>query len=234
MDILVPSDATDAAWECLTSHGYRKSSELTPTGHFHLPPLANNENIAVEIHKSTSSSVSPDEAWRRAQHIDDPTELLWQGVTHALDQGLEGFFLRYYLDAAVALTHGDISWEVVVERLRSVEIRDYSLAVTWLLAANCFTTTDISNTIELPQRDFPLLRTSTWRLTAYRSRFRNKSWTRKLLAEGLRSELDMGLEGPVPSTPFVHKVRRTTSAVAARLTYRTWRRLRWTDDADSA
>ena len=128
----------------------------------------------------------------------------------------------------------DIDWDVVADRLQSREISNYSMAITWLWVAARFVSKRLPMSVDGPNHEFPLLRTEAWRLSAYRSRWRNKSWTRKLLAEGLRAEFDMKLEGPVPYTPFVHKMRRTTSAAAARLTYGAWRKFKWKDTLPSA
>lgn len=224
VDVLVPKDQREAAWRALTKRGYRQSSDRTPEGHYHLPPLADYSRIPVELHSSTSGAVASEEAWLRAQSPGDPTELLWQGWMHGMDQGLEAFFLRYFLDAAVALIEpGGIDWEKIVQRLNSFETENPTQAITWLRVAAFLSGVKLPEEIEQVGESFPLHRTYTWRIKAYRSPVRNRSWTRKLLAEALRCEFDMGIEGPVPATPAVYQARRQISAAAARMVYRVWR-----------
>lgn len=226
VDLLVPMLQRDDAWSILSRHGYRQASDRTPPGHYHLPPLADAAQIPVEVHTSTSTQVTPNEAWRRAQSAGNTTELLWQGWMHGMDQGLEAFFLRYFLDAAVALGNShSVDWTTITHRLRSKETDDRKLAVTWLRAASYFGDESLPAHVSELSAPFALHRMYTWRIRIFRSRVRNRAWTRKLLAEALRSEFRMKTERPVPATPVSHKTRRWISAAAARLMYRTWKRL---------
>jgi hypothetical protein len=156
VDILVPAESAWHAWEQLRAAGYAaparpaKRSARIPPGHFHLPPVLDHSRVAVELHTSTSSTVSPEEAWRRAtagaRRVERsglvmpvqscPTELVWHAVTHAFSHKWKAFRLRFLLDAAAVWAAGmTVNWPEIGRRLDSREIRNRYYAVQWLGAA---------------------------------------------------------------------------------------------------
>jgi hypothetical protein len=106
--------------------------------------------VAVELHTSTSSVISVAEAWRRASSgarrveragvlvpvLSDPTELVWQALTEALNHDWEAFRLRFLLDATVIWAAGmSVNWVEIGRRLDSPEVRNRYYAAQWLGAA---------------------------------------------------------------------------------------------------
>lgn len=226
VDLLVPADRQRDAWTTLTEHGYSQASDNTPEGHYHLPPLAASEQVPVELHTSLSYALPPDEAWQRTARVQDATEILWQGWMHAMDQGLDAFSLRYYLDAAVALASArPISWDTIVTRLGTNETENRPLAAAWIRAAAYLSSVELPDDVLAMGKPFPLHRIYRWRIKAFRTSIKSPRWTRKLLSEAMRCEFGLPPEGPVPSTPVPHQIRRRISAVAARTWYLSWRAL---------
>jgi hypothetical protein len=159
VDILVAAGSARHAWEHLRDAGYELAerqdnrSAVTAAGHFHLETLWDRLRVAVELHTSTSLTVAPDEAWKRAisaaRYVERagrlvpiqscPTELLWHAVTHALDHGAKGFRLHFLLDATVILAAGmPVDWSVIERRLETREVRNRYYALQWLGAAATF------------------------------------------------------------------------------------------------
>ena len=66
--LLKPRDA-ERVWTLLREEGeYRLAVDprVVPEGHYHLPPLAQADGVAVELHTATAREVAPAEAWSRA------------------------------------------------------------------------------------------------------------------------------------------------------------------------
>ncbi len=113
-----PRAAVMPTWERLRAGGWPLATDpgKTPPGHYHPPPLRGPSGISVELHGSTASTITPQEAWRRHDatatrlrwrgldvRIPSTTELFWQAMVHAAMDGHESFRLRYFLDAAVLM-----------------------------------------------------------------------------------------------------------------------------------
>jgi hypothetical protein len=239
VDVLVPAAEARSIWEQLRTLGYDYSTrpEHTPPGHYHLPPLCDGERVAVELHTSTSRAVSSDEAWRRAssgtrelrQHgitlpVPSPTELLWHGITHAVQHQAAAFRLRFFQDAAVILaSDAEIDWHEIRARLDSAEIADRSMTVAWLGAAAWLAGTRLPEGVSGGAAPFDLSRALQWRLGVLRRASSTARIGEKLLQEGTRAEIGWGLTPSVAGTPALLRGRRRAAAAAARFTYRLWR-----------
>lgn len=152
VDVLVPSADAHHAWEQLRATGYEEVvyAPDVPRAPFHLPPVFDRSRVTVELHTSTSRTLSANEAWRRgvtgARCIERggvtiqvqacATELLWHAVTHAFNHYPEAFRLRLLLDAAVICAAGtEVDWDEIARRLDSPEMTRPGYAVRWLGAA---------------------------------------------------------------------------------------------------
>lgn len=151
VDVLVPAARARDAWDLLCRAGYEPASRNGERHreHFHLPPIWDAQRVAVELHTSTSRTVSPDEAWRRATtggrvaeraglraNVPAPTELLWHGLTHSARHRADAFRLRFLLDgAAILATPAAFDWPEIDRRLGTAEIARRSTALAWLEAA---------------------------------------------------------------------------------------------------
>jgi hypothetical protein len=151
VDILIPVDWVEGAWERLRNAGFEVATAEADKyeGHHHLAPLSNGLGVAVELHRSTSAAIAPRDAWRRMSTnsvdvtckggptmVPSLTELLWHALTHAIALGPQGFRLRFFQDAALIIASGEIlDWETLRGRLDSREVADPVLARGWLWAA---------------------------------------------------------------------------------------------------
>lgn len=239
VDVLVPASQARSMWEQLRTLGYDYSTqpEHTPPGHYHLPPLCDDARVSVELHTSTSGAVPSEEAWRRASsgmrevrhngitlRIPSATELLWHGVTHALQHQADAFRLRFFQDAAVILARGDeIDWQQIRARLDSAEITDRSATVAWLGAAAWLAGTRLPASIAGAVTPFALARALRWRLTVLRRFSLTAQIGQKLLEEGTRAEIGWGLTPAVRGTTVLVQGRRKAAAAAARCAYWLWR-----------
>src|SRR5918992_1129111 len=171
VDVLVPSTYAYTAWEHLRAAGYQRISPVRDAAPFHLPPVFDREQVLVELHTSTSGTLSPDDAWHRAvvgarrimrggvtvQVQASATELLWHAVTHALNHYPSSFRLRLLLDAAVICGAGlDVDWREIGRRLDSHEIERPAHAVRWLSAAAWLASMRLPNEIARRAPSFDL------------------------------------------------------------------------------
>ena len=80
VDLLLPESQADEAWTLLCRNGFRRIYDDTDewSADHHRPVLIDDSGVAVELHTTTSMSVSPAEAWRRA--TDNADVVLWTGV----------------------------------------------------------------------------------------------------------------------------------------------------------
>jgi hypothetical protein len=156
VDVLIPAESARHAWDHLRRVGYEPAvlpadrSSVTQAGHFHLQTMWDRWRVAVELHTSTSHAVSAGEAWRRVSSgarrveragalvsvLSDPTELVWEALTQALEHDWEAFRLRFLLDATVIWAAGmSVNWAEITRRLDAPEVRNRYYAVQWLGAA---------------------------------------------------------------------------------------------------
>lgn len=240
VDLIVPQEVAQEVWEGLRRSGYEPAGPpgLTPPDHFHLVPLWSEDRVAVELHLSTSTQVSPEEAWRRATSsgvtvsrdgrtlaIPGATELLWHGMAHGLLHGTRGFRLRYLLDASVVLASGEpVAWDTVAERLQSSEVPSRELSLAWLGAAaslaGCTLPPDLGGVAP-----FALGRALRWRLAVLRRSAGYPRAAEKLVEEGTRAEIGWPLLPGVPGTSAAVRLRRRSASLAARGVYQAWRML---------
>jgi hypothetical protein len=237
VDLLLPHDRVTAAWAQLQRSGYAPACppDLTPPNHFHLLPLCSTDGVAVELHRSTSMRVQPEEAWRRATAsaetvkceglsfvIPSATELLWHAVTHGLHHGTVGFRLRYIQDASVILAGAaPIDWGVIVNRLATAEVPSRNQAMAWLGAAALFTRRELPPEASgMPP--FELSRALRWRLAVHGRLAKFPRTVEKLVEEGTRAEIGWPVQGGLRGTSRAVRFRRRISALVARWVYRAW------------
>ena len=140
VDLLLPAGQARQAWDLLIAAGYSPAvdPEVFTTTH-HLMPVWSERKVAVEIHTTTSSLVTPAEAWHRATAqadrliwsglpvtIPSATELLWHGLAHAFHayHFPAATRLRSLLDGAAILNSGrEIDWDCIRQRIVSGEVR---------------------------------------------------------------------------------------------------------------
>ena len=237
VDILVPAGQVESAWQALRKAGYEYATDpqATPEGHYHRPPVA-RRGVSVELHESTAQSLSPDEAWSRMTRdarpiglegvlcrVPSTTELLWHAVTHAQEHGPMGFTLRYFLDAvSVAACPEEIDWETIGGRLEQLDQSQRGLAVRWLRAVHRLTGV-IPHSLLDSRWNFDLVKMLEWRVAVLRRTRQGSRFREKLLFEGMRASIGIGLTRVVPRSPLRHKARRKFAALVARTGYFLWK-----------
>jgi hypothetical protein len=239
VDILLPEASARPAWERLCERGY--VPVLAPgkglgTTH-HLLPVWGPSRVAIELHTSMMRGLTPDESWRRATAdattithagrqvlVPSATELLWHGMAHGVSHGENAYRLRYFLDVAVICASGvPIDWQLVGERLDAGEIREPRRARAWLGAAAWLGGSHVPADISDGVAPFDLERMLRWRL-AVLGRFGLRTRVaEKLVTEGTRSEIGLGLTPAAPEVSALVQTRHTLAAAMARGVYHVWR-----------
>lgn len=238
VDVLLPSDRAQETWDLLRAAGYERV--LPPGVNFpithHLPALWNAARVSVELHVQSSLVIGPAECWRRATtgaltvrrhgiatRVPNATELLWHALTHAFDNEIDGFRLRYWLDAAVILAGADpIDWDVVRQRLDAGEVGAVADARAWLgTAAELAGRPVPAVTNGVPP--FDVERILRWRLAVLKRFPLGGRVTEKLLHEGIRGALGRPLTPAVAGTGAYRGARRRFSAAGARAAWLVWR-----------
>lgn len=239
VDVLLPADQATSVWEDLKKSGYKFVADpnLTPVDLWHLVPLAGANRVAVELHTSTSREVRPPDAWRRQLfesvvvrrgeldlRVPSPTELLWHAIAHAQHDGINAWRLKCFQDAAVLMTEdSDIDWELIADRLNSVEIKDRTRTMRWLAASADLAGRPLPENLAPIPKAFPLLRMLRWRLAAWRRAAERPRLLEKLLDEGTRAELALPMQEQVAGIGSGQRVRRRSATVVARSLYYAWR-----------
>jgi hypothetical protein len=236
VDVMVPESDASRASAALRAAGYHGIATERP---HHAQPLIGPGSVAVELHTSSSHTLPAAEAWRRANdgghevawggqqvRIPSATELLWHGMTHALQHGVSAWRLRFLLDGASVLAGDDaIAWDVVQSRLAAPETRDAPAARRWLSAAaqlaGVTLPPDVAGSVSPPVVRHLL----GWRLSVL-ARRRDAGLGARLLEEGARIELGMPPAEVVPGTGLLKQTRRWLAGRAARGIYRVWRATR--------
>lgn len=241
VDVLVPGDRAQQAWQALISAGFEIALDpkATPKEHYHLLPLVNSRPITVEIHFSTSQRVDAQEAWRRQAgsgeevetelgrlKLPSATELFWHTLTHLLGHGSEWFRLRSLLDlSSVWASEVPVDWEEICARLRSDEVSDAFGARLWLGAAQWLAAPQPPQsarfTGSLPQ--VHLRRLLVWRMSVLSQSQRLPQFSEKLLEESARAEFRAPLAPMAKGVGPLRNVRRRVASLTARATYLTWR-----------
>jgi hypothetical protein len=242
VDILVPETRARGLWDRLRASGYAPvppPEGVIPSTIHHLPPLSSRTRVSVELHTSTSRGVPVEEGWRRAtsggleverndmrMRIPSATELLWHGAAHALSHEEQAFRLRFLLDVAVICASGaHLDWRAVAARLDAGEIADVHRARAWLGAAARLGDTDLPPEVAAGVPAFETERALRWRVAVLRRVEPSARAAEKLLGEGTRVEIGMGLTPTVPGTTLFQRGRRRIAAVMARGAYLLWRGL---------
>lgn len=245
VDLLVPENRADEAWQLLYDRGFRRVIEgpVDWTADHHRPTLIDAANVAVELHTTTSMTVRPAEAWRRATenadavewsglstHVPNATELVWQAVSHGVADGHYGNVLKGFLSVACVLAENpSIDWSLIQQRIDAREtvdnetdeqldaerVREY-LGLSAGLAG-----------YELPASVRPKHAVDLVPLLVWRSRVLASSYSRavkeRLLEECGRVEAGQPITPFVPRVGVLRNVRRRASSVVARTAYRAWR-----------
>lgn len=238
VDLLVRASDADRAWHLFTEHGYSAPRAAAGNSH-HLPGLFGAMGVAVELHVSTTPTVAPDEAWRRAtcdgtvadvngvsRTVPGDTELLWHAVAHAqahMNDSGQALRLRSWLDASALLAaDAAIDWERIRRRIESPECVDPGLTRAWLCVAG-----------DLAGRPLPagalgsesvhridLMRLLAWRLHVSARYPAGGRWARKLADEGARGEARLGVQPAGVCDGHVQRVRHALACRAARAWWR--------------
>ena len=141
VDLLLSPDEVVPAWEFLRGQGYTLAlpgSEQRYTDHHHLPGLIGPGGGAIELHRSTSLTLGPSEAWARLRGdaetvqwqgieilVPSPTELVWHSISHAATDGVLGFRIRHWLDLVGLLTAGaPVDWDAIGQRIIAEPVPD--------------------------------------------------------------------------------------------------------------
>jgi hypothetical protein len=237
VDVLVQDEHAQRAWDALVARGYAAPKGNGPTDGHHLLALAGPLGVGVEIHLTTSASVAPAEAWRRATSdatvadfngvsrvIPSDTELFWHAIAHAVihaeEYGRVGTKLRFWLDpAALLAADASIDWARIRARLESRECADPALVRAWIRTA-----------AELSGRELPagalgdhdgapidLERMIAWRLRVFGRYRADDRWAERLIEEGARGELSLLLEPAYRNARVLARMRHAVAAGAARL-----------------
>ena len=238
VDVLLPEERVREVWDDLRERGWPLATDpaATPIWHFHPPPLRGPAGVTVELHWSSGYAILPEEAWRRANaaaddlewqgvcvRVPSATELLWHGLTHALFDGTSGFRLRCFLDAtAILASRETIDWERLAARLDAGQDVIPSQARAWLRAAAGLAGCELPACMKGLCAPFDLERAVAWRLAAISGAGAGRFGTR-LLDEGTRAELGLGVAPVIEGTGPISRTRRWVAGRAARLAFGAWR-----------
>ena len=229
LDILVPAAAAPDVWHALRREGYllvHPGRKPRPE-HHHLPGLLGPVGVAVEIHTSVAPGISPEVSWERlrptarrihrfgvAIMVPSPTELLWDGMMHAVRGGARGFRLYQFLAASCIVASGggaEAALQQIRARLAPTSAPPVALTSAWLAAATWLG--------GVGEDDPPagLQRALQWRLTVARRLSPDHRALGAFADEASRLEFDL------PPTRGVTRGLRPLGAVLVRNAYRCWR-----------
>jgi len=153
LDLLVPGPAARGLWDDLRAppRGYALGfPDRNPRPrHHHLPALVGPGGVSVEIHTSVAPGIPAELTWQRLRStattiqrfgvetlVPSTTELLWDGMMHAVRSGARGFRLHQLLAAScIVATGGGAELREVRDRLARRSSAPPSLAGAWLDAA---------------------------------------------------------------------------------------------------
>lgn len=240
VDVLVQDDHAQHAWDALVARGYSPPKEYGPADGHHLPALVGPLGVGVEIHLTTSASVVPGEAWRRATSDDaaaefngvsrtvpSDTELFWHSIAHAVahaeEYGRIGTRLRYWLDpAALLAANASIDWERIRARLQTRECADPELVRAWIRTASHLSgrSLPIDALGDRGGQAIDVERLISWRLRVFARYSAGDRWAERLVEEGARGETRLSYEPAYHEAGSYARVRHAIAARAARLWWR--------------
>jgi hypothetical protein len=250
VDLLLPAERIHAAYDLLTARGYESTDgcEAPRRDHHHLPALWNERRVAVELHSTTSSRISPALAWSRATdggqaldwggvpvRVPPPTELAWAAVTHAINDSIvHGHRLQHFLEvAALAAGPSGVDWSLLVRRTGDAEVYEEEsgdtyppgIARQWLHAALQFVA-ERMRPPGIPATPLDLESLFAWRLLVLESRARlGRALSERMLEEGARELIGLGPQRAPPGTRALFLLRRRSAGVVSRMAFRIWRLL---------
>ena len=229
LDVLVPAAAAPDLWNDLRVRGYalvHPTREPRPT-HHHLPGLVGPAGVVVEIHTSVASGIPADLTWQRlratattVQRFGVPalvpsiTELLWDGMMHALRSEARGFRLHHLLVAScIVAARADHELREVRDRLARTTGGQPPppLARAWLDAATWLGGVGDEDPPKLLERALH------WRLALVRRLPANQRTLGACADEASRIEFDL------PPSLGVTRGLRPLGAALVRNAYRCWR-----------
>ena len=237
VDILVQHEHAQRAWDALVARGYSPPKDHGPADGHHLPALVGPLGVSVEIHLTTSGTVSPAEAWRRATNdgavaefdgvsraVPSDTELFWHAVAHAVahaeEYGRVGTKLRYWLDpAALLAANASIDWSCIRDRLQTRECADPALVRAWIRTASDLSGRSLPGDAlgDRGGRPIDVERMISWRLRVFRRYSAGDRWAERLIEEGARGETGLPYEPAFHRAAAFAHVRHAIAARAARL-----------------
>ncbi|HEX9631369.1 MAG TPA: nucleotidyltransferase family protein [Gemmatimonadales bacterium] len=240
VDVLLPVDRAQEAWDRLRAAGFAAPPHVRPTHamHHHLTPLANERPVCVEIHTSTARGLPAREAWarmtidalpvqheRRTTRVASATELLWHAVAHAFAAPpATAFRLRFLLDAAVVWTGGEaLDWTRIERRLDGGELPTPRLARRWLGAAAWLAGRAAPARVIGTEPPFALHHLLRWQLDVCRAlAWGPGSWSRAPVSRLRRLLIEEATRASVGVPIAAAPVARWPAAGLARMCFRTW------------
>jgi Uncharacterised nucleotidyltransferase len=240
VDVLVREDDAQRAWDALVAHGYAPPREHGPADGHHMPALIGALGVGVEIHMTTSATVPPAEAWRRAttdgavadfngieRPVPGDTELFWHAIAHAAaqaeEEAREGARLRYWLDpAALLAANASIDWERIRTRLGTRECANPALVRAWIRAASDLSAQPLPAQALGDRTGFALdlERLLSWRLEVFGRYVADGRWAERLIEEGARGESHLPYEPAHHASASVGRARHALATRAARAWWR--------------
>lgn len=141
VDLLLPPDRIEEGWVCLQGSGYAIAPQNQvghSPEHHHLAALLGPGKVSIELHRSSSVTLPPAEAWARFATGAEPvvwqgmtvlvpaaTELAWHTISHAATDGVAGFRLRHWLDLVAMFAAGSaVNWDVIESRIETEQVPD--------------------------------------------------------------------------------------------------------------
>ena len=248
VDLLLPVDRIQEGYALLVGQGYEQTDpdDAKRRDHHHLPGLWNQRRIAVELHATTSSRISPDTAWSRATEggrelewgnlrvrVPAPTEIAWAAATHAInDMIVQGHRLQHFLEvAALAHSRPGLDWSLMLRRTGESETFDEAsgagypavVARQWLQGSLQLVSPAL-RPAEPPPPALDLESLLGWRLAILGTRKTlGRPLSERLLEEGVRQLIGVDPQRAPPGTPPVYRLRRRLAGRMSRMAYRAWR-----------
>jgi hypothetical protein len=248
VDLLLPVDRIQEGYDLLVAQGYEQTDpdDVNRRDHHHLPGLWNQRRIAVELHATTSSRISPEAAWSRAPEggrelewgnlpvrVPAPTEIAWAATTHAInDMIVQGHRLQHFLEVAALAHRGPgLDWSLLLRRTGEAETFDAqngtiypsAIARQWLQGTLKFVSPSL-RPAGLPPPVLDLESLLGWRLAILGTRKTlGRALSERLLEDGVRQLIGVNPERAPPGTRPLYRLRRRLAGSMSRIAYRAWR-----------